>query len=73
MKSKKYIKHRRSKYAFPTKIIKASRGSGGQRKGGVIKGADKALKDIEHTLGRELEVHHTEHRIGEWVFAELKS
>jgi hypothetical protein len=72
MKSIKYIKHRRSKYDFPTKVIKASRGSGGQKRGGIVKGSDKALADIEHAIGRKVEVHHTEHRLGEWVFAELK-
>lgn len=72
MKSTKYIKHRRSKCLFPTRIQKASRGMGGQKRGGIDKGSDKALADIEHTLDRKVEVHHTEHRLGEWVFAELR-
>lgn len=70
MRSRKYIKHRRSKYKFPTKIIQASKGQGGQKRGGILKGADKALEDIEHALGRKMEVVKTQHRRGEWVFCE---
>lgn len=68
MKSTKYNSYRRSKYKFPTKHIRGS----GKTKGAVIPGSKSALADIESQLGRKVEVHHTRHRIGEWVFVELK-
>lgn len=72
-KSTKYIKHRRSKYRFRTKIDKGTKSNGRVVKKGSLKpGSVAARADIEKGLGRSLNIHHTEHSIGEWVFCELK-
>lgn len=74
MKSTLYKKYRRSKYTFRTKIIKGTRGPGGKvvAKGECKPGWRPALADVEKQLGRPLNLHHTEHTVGEWVFCELK-
>lgn len=73
MKSTKYIKHRRSKFAFRTRIIKGTKQNGRVVvKGSLKPGSVAARADIEKHLERPLKVHHTEHNVGEWVFAETK-
>ncbi len=62
-RSKRYRKHRRSKYAFPTVIEKG---------GGCRVGADRALRDIEARVGRRLEVVKTGHSRSQWVFLERR-
>lgn len=74
MKSTKYIKHRRSKYKFRTRIDKGTRNNGRVVKQGSLKpGSVRAKLDIERAIGRPLKVHHVAHNVGEWVFCELKS
>ena len=74
MKSTKYIKHRRSKLKFRTKIKKGVRGPGGKvvAAGSLVPGSVGAKADIEKEIERPLVIHHTEHNVGEWVFAELR-
>ena len=68
MKSIKYIKHRRSKYKFPTSLTAGHGGTKGRLRIGHV----DALADIERALGRPLVVARTAHRLGEWVFCELR-
>jgi hypothetical protein len=72
MKSKIYNKFRRSKYKFRTKITKGTRSGKSFTKGKNNPGSIKARAHIEKEIGRELNVHHTEHNVGEYVFVELK-
>lgn len=69
MRSIKYIKHRRSKYKFPTSITQGH----GNTKGRLRIGHVDALADIERALGRQLKIAKVAHRIGEWVFCELRN
>jgi len=66
-KSTKYKKHRRSKYAFPTKVFRNG------QVGTLILGHVKAKQDIEKTLGRSL---HPDTKKTDtpyqWVFCEPK-
>lgn len=68
MRSIKYLKHRRSRYKFPTKVTQGH----GASKGRLRIGHVDALADIEQKLGRQLVVARTAHRLGEWVFCELR-
>jgi hypothetical protein len=72
MKSVKYVKHRRSKYKFRTKIDKGTKNNGRVVKQGSNKpGSVAARADIERKLNRTLKLHKTAHTVGEWVFIEL--
>jgi hypothetical protein len=70
MKSTKYLKHRRSKYAFRTRIEQGQTSS--HKKGRLIPGEPRALADVNKALGREIKVARTAHTKGQWVFCELR-
>lgn len=70
MQSNKYLKHRRPKHLFRTRIAQGQTSS--HKKGRLIPGAPRALADIQKTLGREIKVVRTAHTKGEWVFCELR-
>lgn len=63
----KYIKHTRSRYAFPTYIVKSGIG------GVLVPGHKGAKADVEKTIGRQLHPEvQTRKRGGNWVFLEPK-
>lgn len=64
MNKSKYKKIRRSKWQFPTKIIKGS----ASHKGQLIHGSTKALEDIERQIGHRLTFVKTAHTPTQWVW-----
>jgi len=68
MKSKKYNKHRASKYHHPTKVVKAG------VKGTLVYGEKPARQEVERRLGRPLSADMvTRHTRTQWVFCEPKA
>ena len=61
---RKWTKIRRSKWKFPTKIIKGSTGHKGQ----LVIGEKLALTDIERQIGGKLNFAKTMHTPTQWVF-----
>lgn len=64
----KYIMHRRSKYQFPTQVVRTGAGKGGQLSVGHV----RALEDITSAMKRKMGKWISRHTKGQWVFAELK-
>jgi len=64
MNIRKWRKYRRSKYRFPTRIVKTG------VKGSLHVGAVDAKRDVENELGRALVGKVTRHTRTQWVFCE---
>jgi hypothetical protein len=63
MKTKKWKKVRRSKWLFPTRLVKES-----QAKGHIEYGERMAIANIERTLDGKLNYTKTAHTTTQWVF-----
>ena len=65
---KKYRRHVRSKFLFPTHVLRTSAGKGGQH----VPGHVKALEDIMAGMKRKMGQIVTRHTRGQWVFLEVR-
>lgn len=65
MKSAKYLKHRKSKYEYPTRVVKNS-----QSKGQLIIGKDSAERALRSEFKRPLNIVRRYDTRTQWVFCE---
>jgi len=64
MHERKWKKHRRSKYRFPTRVVKTG------VKGTLVVGSGPAYNSVVADLGRRLVGNVTRHTWSQWVFCE---
>ena len=67
MKSKKYIKHRKSKYEYPTRVVKNS-----VAHGNLIIGRDQAESALRSEFKRPLNIVRRYDTLTQWVFCEAR-